>query len=137
MWTDVLSVGVKEFDEDHKRLIRMINEMHGVLQNADEKGEIPEEEIEIALHRLQNYFNGHCHREELAMAKAGYPDLEAHREEHQKFIAVVTEMSFHYQGSKSAQDGRDMMQFMYDWLTNHIFVTDRKYTQHLRSKGIL
>ena len=79
------SVGVKEFDDDHKRLIRRINEMHGIIRDGNSTGKIEAEEIEIALHRLENYFQYHCLKEEEAMVKVGFSGLEEHRQEHAHF----------------------------------------------------
>jgi hemerythrin-like metal-binding protein len=136
MWTENLSVGVKAFDDDHKRLIRMINELHGALEDVDAEGKIAEEEIEIALHRLENYFTTHCLREEKTMEQTGYAGLEEHRQEHRKFFAKVAEMAQRFRGSRDARHATELMQFMYDWLTDHIFVIDRKYTMHMNAKGI-
>ncbi|MGD0547580.1 MAG: hemerythrin domain-containing protein [Terracidiphilus sp.] len=74
-----MSVGVKGFDDDHKRLIRLINELHGVIQDVDANGKIPVEEIEIALHRLENYFQYHCLQEERVMEQTGFSELRDHR----------------------------------------------------------
>ena len=89
MWTDNLSVGVKNLDDDHRRLIRLINELHGVIQDVDANGKIPVEEIEIALHRLENYFSYHCLEEERLMEQTGFPELREHRQQHQKFFATI------------------------------------------------
>lgn len=137
LWTDNLSVGIKGFDEDHRRLIRMINELHMVIQDVDANGKIPVEEIEIALHRLENYFSYHCLEEERLMEQTGYPELREHRLEHQKFFATVAEMSQRFLGSSEPAHATEVMQFMYDWLTNHIFAIDMKYSAHLRAKGFL
>ncbi|MGA2888545.1 MAG: bacteriohemerythrin [Terracidiphilus sp.] len=136
MWTGNLSVGVKDFDDDHKRLIRMINELHGAIQEVDATGKIAEDEIEIALHRLENYFKYHCLREERLMEQTGYPELREHRKEHQTFFATVEEMVQRFRGSRDPKQATELMQFMYDWLTDHIFVTDKKYTSHLNAKRI-
>lgn len=136
MWTDELSVGIKRFDDDHKRFVRLINQLSLVLEHADENGQIPGEEIDITLHELENYFFGHCFREEQVMAKAGYPGLEEQHEQHQEFITKVRELAFHCQGSTNAKHGLELLQFMYNWLNSHIAVSDRKYMQHLRLRGI-
>ena len=136
MWTENLSVGVKAFDDDHKLLIRMINELHGVLQDVDAEGKIPPEEIEIALHRLENYIRSHCNHEEVAMAKTGYVELEEHKQEHAKLASMIAEMSWRFQGSTDPTNAGEIMQFIYDWVTNHINVTDKKFTKHLNTMGI-
>jgi hemerythrin-like metal-binding protein len=136
MWTDNLSVGVKDFDDDHKRLIRMINELHGVLQDVNAQGKIAAEEIEIALHRLENYFKTHCMNEERIMEQTGFPELRDHRHKHKKFLATIEEMQTRFRNSTNPAHATEIMQFMYDWLTDHIFVTDKQYTLHLHAKGI-
>jgi len=135
MWTDNLSVGVKNFDEDHKRMIRMINELHVAIEDVDEAGNMAEDEVEIALHRLENYIQYHCIVEERLMEQTGYPELRDHRKEHQGFTKNIAEMAQRFRGSQDPKHAMELMQFMYGWLTEHIFVTDRKYSQHLQSKG--
>ena len=136
MWTDHLSVGIKKFDDDHKRLVRMINELHLALQDRDEQGNITPEEIEIALHRLQNYTQYHCLQEEKDLEETGFPDLEEHRAAHRWFFAQVAEMTERFRDSRNAEHARELMNFMYDWLTNHIHVVDMQYTSHLHKKGV-
>jgi hemerythrin len=70
------------------------------------------------------------------MDQTGYPGLKEHRQEHQKFFAKVAEMSQRFRGSRNPKHATELMQFMYDWLTDHIFVIDRKYTAHMNAKGI-
>jgi hemerythrin len=136
MWTGNLSVGVKDFDDDHKRLIRIINELHSAIQDAQLSGKVPEEEIEIALHRLENYLQYHCAREELYMANTGYPDLAEHRQEHTQFGAKIVEMRQRFHGSSSLEDAQAVMDFVYNWLTHHINVTDKKFATHMHANGI-
>jgi hemerythrin len=136
MWTDNLSVGVKYFDDDHKRLIRMINELHGAIQDVDAQGMVAEEEIEIALHRLENYFKYHCLQEEVFMAKVAFPELEQHKLQHKEFFDRVAVMSQSFRGSRNPAHAAELMQFMYDWLTNHIYITDKKYGDYLLSSRI-
>jgi hemerythrin-like metal-binding protein len=136
IWTDNLSVGIKQFDDDHKRLVRIVNQMSLVVQNADENGQIPAEELTIALHELENHFLGHCFREEQMMARTSYPGLEEQHQQHQEFITKVREMAHHYQGSTSARHGLELVQFIYCWLADHIAVSDKKYEEHMHSRGI-
>jgi hemerythrin-like metal-binding protein len=135
MWTGNLSVGVKDFDEDHRRMIRIINELHGVIQDVDAQGKIPVEEIEIALHRLENYVSTHCLKEEGLMAKTGFPELAEHQQEHVKFAAVIKDMQQRFRNSTDPKQAAELMEYLYEYLTNHIFVTDRKYSSHLHLKG--
>ena len=135
-WNESMTVGVKQFDRDHKRLFYMMVHLNGVLQLEDRRGQIPEGEIDYAVKELEKYFRGHLFREENVMARAGYPDIEAHVEEHCHFMIRVNEISHLSTGSTSAERAREIVQFMYEWLTRHIIVTDRKYMEFLNSKDI-
>jgi hemerythrin len=133
MWTDHLSVGIKYFDEDHKHLIRFINELQSAIENVDAEGRIAEDEIEIALIRLENYFQYHCVQEEIFMKKIAYPEIEEHKTHHQFFLSQVEAMSQSFRGSRKPEDAVKLMEFMYDWVTNHINNADKKYGDYLRS----
>ena len=136
MWTGSLSVGVKEFDDDHKRLIRMINEMHGIIRDGNSTGKIEAEEIEIALHRLENYFQYHCLKEEEAMVKVGFSGVEEHRQEHAHFLGKVREMTSRFRGSTEPKHAKEIVDFMYDWLISHVHENDMKYSSCLRGYEI-
>jgi hemerythrin-like metal-binding protein len=136
MWTDNLSVNIKDFDDDHKRVIRIINELHGAIQGAAATGKIAAAEMEIALHRLDNYVQRHCAQEELFMTQTGYSELEEHKKEHAKLAALIGDIQSRLRGSTDPKDAAELMQFVYDKVIDHIFVTDRKYSSYLHSKGI-
>jgi hemerythrin-like metal-binding protein len=136
MWTRNLSVGVKRLDEDHKRLLSVVHDLHYASQNVSAEGTVDAEEIEFALHRLENYFKYHCLEENRLMDKTAYPDREAHKLEHTGFLAMIQEKKQRFIGSSKPEDAIELMQFMYDWMTNHINVTDKKFGEHLNTKGI-
>jgi len=137
MWTRNLSVGIECFDEDHKRLIRMLNELHGAAQCLDASGNMESEEIEIALHRLENYTRYHCSQEEKAMARTGYPGLKSHQKEHEKLIAMIANMATRFRGSTSPIHAEELMQVIYEWIINHVNLIDKEYSAHLNARGIV
>ncbi len=61
------------------------------------------------------------------MKKVGYPDLPEHIKEHEKLIAEIT----HYQelfNEGKTDLSEDILVFLQDWLTQHIKVTDKRYS---------
>ena len=70
------------------------------------------------------------------MEQIGYPELREHRKEHRYFQDTITDMSQRFLGSTDPKQATELMQFIYTWLTDHINVTDKKYSSHLRAKGI-
>jgi hemerythrin len=133
IWTDNLSVGMKAFDDDHKRLIQIINELHYLVQEGKAEGQIPLEEIEIQLHRLENYTRYHCACEEKLLAMTCYPKLAEHKLEHENLIAKIADMSERFKGSTCPSDAEELMNFAYEWVRDHISSTDKEYAEHLRS----
>ena len=72
-WTDKLSVGVGVIDEDHKKLVGMVNELYDAMQagqGRDSLGRI--------LNGLVQYTKFHFAREEKCFAQTGYPAAVPH-----------------------------------------------------------
>jgi hemerythrin len=134
MWTDNLSVGIKAFDDDHKRLIAIVNELHYTIREAAASGQIAPEEIEIQLHRLENYTIYHCACEEKFLELTGYPKIEEHKREHAKLIAKIANMSARFKGSTRPEDAEEIMNFACRWVTEHIGASDKDYADHVRSR---
>lgn len=134
IWTDNLSVGLKEFDEDHKRLVRILNELYSAVHCGDVKHS--PDELEIALERLEMFTKSHFGREELLMTKTGFPGVEAHKREHQKFAAMVAEMAERFRGSTDPQHAQELVEALYTWVTHHIFEDDKQYSVHIHDPKV-
>ena len=129
-WNPGMSVGVGVLDEDHKKLIAMINELHaGMLagHGNDVVGGI--------LRRLANYTVEHFRREETYFAQTGYPGAPAHIGEHEKLKAKVMVEIGKFQAGTSGL-GIETLTFLRDWLKHHIQESDKAYRLHLNSHGI-
>lgn len=129
-WDPSYSVKVKRCDDDHKKLFDMINTLHEAMtlgQGAVKVGQIVSE--------LANYTKYHFSGEEALMEKAKYPDLLAHRAEHQALIKRVEQFQKDIAAGKGGQSIA-VASFLKDWLTHHIKQRDQKYSAHLNANGI-
>ncbi len=81
-WKDEYSVGVKSIDDDHKKLLNLINNFQTAVRYRT--GKAFEKE---SLDEVIAYTKYHFDREEKMMQEAGYPDIEAHKEIHRAMIA--------------------------------------------------
>ncbi len=79
-WSDKYSVGISKIDEEHKKLIGIINKAVVASKHKDNSKEI----IEI-LREMNDYAQAHFVTEENYMLGFGYPDYEQHKKEHQAF----------------------------------------------------
>lgn len=129
-WDPKFELGIKSVDDDHKKLVSIIDELLGALSQG--KGKDVAAPI---IKRLEDYTLFHFRREEFFMKCAKYPDLDQHLLEHKHFVDKMKELKEKSQ-LNDASVSLDLMKFLKDWLINHIQVTDRKYEQLLKKSGI-
>lgn len=130
-WSDRYSVGVAVFDDEHKKLIAIINELYdAVAVGVDKPG------LQRISDKLVEYTLSHFQHEEMYFDDWAYPDSAAHIACHAKLRQQV----FDYRKEILAMDSKelalDMLDFLRDWLSHHIMVDDRKYGRFLRNKGL-
>jgi len=129
-WDDELSVGIETIDDDHKKLLTLINNLQTAVFYPT--GEAFERQ---ALDELVDYTKYHFEREEKMMLDNGYPDIEAHKKQHEEMIAKLGGFLAAYEKDREATVD-DLTTFLKEWLLNHIAGTDQKYTPFLHEKGV-
>ncbi len=128
-WSDELSVGIQEIDDQHRQLIALLNEFY----IAVERGE-REEGIRTLFEGVDNYTVFHFSEEEAFMERIGYPDLGPHRETHAMFRREYqAAMERHESGDRKAV--RDLVAFLFSWLYTHINKTDKRYAAFFHQKA--
>ncbi len=85
-WNDKLLTGIKECDEQHKKLVSLINDLYEAMKQGRGK-----EIIDKILNELASYADYHFSTEEKLMNKYGYPELSIHKKEHESFKKKVKE----------------------------------------------
>ena len=131
VWKDEYSVGIEVIDQDHQKLLNLINQFQtAVFYRTGRDFE------EQAFNELVDYTRTHFKREEDLMEEHGYPDFEAHREEHRKMIAQVESWLEKYQSSDREMSLKEAVVHLRDWLLNHINGTDQAYSGFLHDKGV-
>jgi len=128
-WSDDLSVGFEEIDEQHKILIRLVNKMHEAIHKR--KGSDVVEEI---LGELATYTKTHFVVEESLMRILGYPDYEDHKVAHDDLLEQVIELKEKVATGQTTVSFQ-LMHFLKNWLTQHIMVEDAKYTNFFHAAG--
>jgi hemerythrin len=83
------------------------------------------------LEALRSYTKTHFSLEERLMEQAQYPDLEAHKREHQKLIGQLDELCRkHLTEDKPIYF--EVLRFLKTWLKEHISSEDTKYSTALQ-----
>lgn len=129
-WDKTFSVNVLRFDEEHKKIILVINRLNAAMQTNDEC-----EKVSDALNEMTLYARTHFKAEEDYMKSFGYPEYELHKEKHREFSRTTVDFC------KSVMNGNynvayDLLEYLNQWLANHIQLTDKKYTECFNKNGI-
>lgn len=129
-WDSRFSVGIPVIDQQHMKLVDYINELHDAMKIGKAKDVLSE-----IIRNLVNYTNTHFTTEEKYMNTNGYPGFQDHKKEHAEFVNKVTEFQKNFNNGSSSVS-IDIMNFLRNWILNHILVEDKKYVPFFQEKGI-
>ncbi|MDP3337216.1 MAG: bacteriohemerythrin [Rhodoferax sp.] len=125
VWDNLLSVGVAEIDEDHRKLIHIFNILNHAITDGESK-----EYLAATLEELINCTVWHFSHEERLMLKHRSQEYEEHKAEHQELIQSTRELQQQIVGSdKPFAD--EHIQFLERWLTVHILTADGRLGSYL------
>ena len=120
VWGEVLSIGVDEIDEDHRKLVNIFNILnHAVLEKESS------DYLTAILKELINCTVWHFSHEERLMLKYGYEEMEEHKAEHQELIDSAKALQQELLESDQAV-ADEHIEFLEHWLTEHIFTADMR-----------
>ena len=131
-WTEAMSVGVPELDDDHKELMRIINQL---AENAGDRA--GEENLRQCIRALMRYAEVHFGREERVMAVCAFPALAHHQEEHRAFVNEMQALSGRFENDPeglSTYITDELTAYLITWLRHHIMIEDKAYRSFAEHK---
>ena len=129
-WDDSFSVGVEKFDNEHKILFNMVNDLADAMQHKKSK-----DAIGRVLNGLAEYTINHFAHEERDFAQTHYPDETQHKALHKKLLVQVTELIEKFNAGHPLI-AQDVINFLKEWLIDHIQGEDKRYGPHLNKNSI-
>jgi hemerythrin len=129
-WTDAYSTGMAEIDQQHKKLIALINSLNDAMAAGQGKAVLGK-----ILDELVNYCASHFAMEEKLFDTHGYPEAAEHKEKHRKMTSKVLTLQTQFKQGKALMT-IEVMEFLHQWLDKHILGTDKQYVPFLSSKGV-
>jgi len=131
VWTDQqITFGVHAFDEEHKELVRLLNELCEAIDGEDNE----------KTHKIYEVFReamaGHFVHEEQVMQDIGYPDLDAHCEEHANLMREMDETARHLDRVRDKALDLFLVNHLSYVLLGHILTADAKYAPFMREHGV-
>jgi len=129
-WNDSLLVGISKVDSQHKQLVSYINQLYRAM-----KGGESQRAVEKVLANLVDYTVTHFQMEEGLFDRYGYPETEQHKKIHKDLVDKVLDFQKQYKAGASGLE-MPLMEFLKDWLINHIMKTDKRYVSFLHDHGV-
>ncbi|PNU19953.1 hypothetical protein C2E25_09790 [Geothermobacter hydrogeniphilus] len=128
-WRAEYATLVAEFDEEHKQIVRLINELYNGL-----KQEQAEEVVKDALRELVEYTHFHFDHEERLMRRFLYPGYTEQKRQHDSFRSTINDINAMVEQGVTGM-GLPLLQMLREWLVTHILEVDKKYGTFFRDKG--
>lgn len=125
LWKDNLSVKIKEIDDQHKKFLELVNNLHAAVKEKktrEVEGKIIDSLIEYAFY--------HFTLEERYLDRSNYPYTEQHKKEHEEFVDKIIQLKKDHEKNKLSLTV-DMINFLNNWWINHVKNSDKKYEPYL------
>jgi len=129
-WNDSLSVGVPSIDAQHAVLVETLNDLHDAMMSGQGHARTG-----ALLSTLISYAHDHFAAEEAMLEAAGYAQLDAHRAHHRGLTRQVQNYVARYERGEATVN-MHLLNFLRDWLTNHIMKEDKAYSSTMVAHGI-
>ncbi|WP_303785929.1 bacteriohemerythrin [Azovibrio restrictus] len=129
-WKPEYELGIQEIDEQHKKLVNLINDFYMAIvrkRSAEEVGRV--------IHEVVDYTRIHFAIEECLLRLFEYEDYAAHKKGHDLFVEKVMHIKQRFlQGDSSVS--MELFSLLRDWLIQHIQEKDAQYAPVLLKRGV-
>ena len=130
-WTDSYSTGLAEVDDDHHRLLEIINRIDAAISDGsgeDVVGSVLKEALEYSEH--------HYKHEESLMAKHGFPGLKEHSAMHATSLTKIKSMCDGHASGDPAVTPTAVHHYLSSWFAKHFLGADSQFKRYLFEQGI-
>ena len=139
-WEESYAVRVAQIDEQHKRLIALINDLDAAVARDGVRSTIDSavdefEAVTSVVDALVSYTLNHFAMEEEYMVRWLYPGYDEHKRAHQAAISRVNTFETDIEHGK-AVSARNVARFLKDWLQSHILDVDKRLGVFLNERGV-
>ncbi len=133
-WRDEFSVNVKSLDEQHKKLLEIGASVYELALLDD--GFDHYDEIVAILSELRDYTIYHFETEEKLLKENNCDQLESQQIEHMFFIKKLGKIEVKDFDSQQSEAKTEILSFIANWVSDHIYKSDMNYKDCLNQKGV-
>jgi hemerythrin-like metal-binding protein len=124
IWSEGYSVGIKDIDMQHMKLIDLINKLYNLFLNKNY------DDLKNIMKELKDYTLYHFSTEERLFREKKYSNELEHIAKHEELVNQLNTLINEFINSPSVLTMKTMT-FLQKWLTNHIMKEDKKYVGYL------
>lgn len=131
LWNKGFSVGVEEFDAQHKQIFKIIDSLKGTGEDSRQE---PAMDLRDTMLKLQEYASNHLDEEERYFEKYDYPRKKKHIRIHNKYRKKVADLVEAFNNGENIIP--ELVKFLEKWWVKHINKEDKKYTKFFNDLGV-
>lgn len=128
-WSSDLDVGVEGMNDDHQRIIEMMNHLYAITSTG-----APRQEIEAAVDSLANFAVEHFTREEEFLDSIAYAGTKQHKEVHKNLLQRFAYQRKEFFDAGCPPDSK-FFHFLEVWLMSHIKGIDTQYANVAKQRA--
>jgi hemerythrin len=130
VWNESYSVHVTQIDLQHQHFLGILNSLYDAIYASNTK-----EVIEGVFVELEKYSQYHFKTEETYFEQFQYEDAEIHIKKHQEFREKISALRTKYTDNSLALSV-DLVDYLENWLIEHVATMDQKYVTCFQSHGL-
>ncbi len=129
-WRESFAIGIKEIDEQHKKLFEAVDKLFTACSQGKGK-----EEVGNTLLFLEEYTKVHFADEQKLHIRHNYPEKNSHKDAHDKFLVVLSDLKKQFE-----EKGADVVfistinKTVLNWLLQHIGNSDKAFATFVKAK---
>jgi hemerythrin-like metal-binding domain len=131
-WEESYSVGIKEIDAQHQKMIGILNEIYSMILASN----YSDEDVVKILQELVEYADLHFTTEEKYFLDFNYDQAISHQQIHDDYRRRMDELKICYTDKPCNEILSDLSVFLEGWWVWHINHTDKEYTQCFHDHGL-
>jgi hemerythrin-like metal-binding protein len=124
-WKESFNTNIPEIDIQHQQIFRVFNLLYDAVQTSKDYNS-----VKNLLNDMNEYATLHFHTEEKIMGLFGYAGLDSQIKEHKYYMEEMAHLS-RVSNDKDASACISLLQFLNDWLLNHILHEDLKFAEKI------
>jgi len=130
-WLDSFSIGIKSIDDDHKKILQVMQDAQTAVENLDYTL------CTTLLDELVELGSAHFLNEEKYLAEVSYPYIEEHILYHQELLLKIKAVRAICKDANSQGGLEKCFDGMAEFLVDDILAGDLQFKSYLQSRGMV